>query len=312
MMLYEEGHFLLDDPVAKFIPGFKNVKVFSSIEKGKMKSVEPVRQITIWDLLTHTAGLTYGSFGDTPVDILYRKAGLYNGTLKEMVEKVAEIPLLYQPGSRWHYSVATDVLGYLVEVVSGLPFDKFLKQRLFTPLGMKDTGFYVPAEKLHRFSALYRRSQDGSLRIIDKPGTSRFAAPPAFTSGGGGLVSTTADYFHFAQMLQNKGEYGGVRLLGRKTVEFMTMNHLPQDLLPLHPVLPGQGFGLGFAVLVDVPGSKTIGSAGEFEWRGINNTFFWVDPEEELVMILMTQFSPYLYYPVNKQFKALTYQALID
>lgn len=312
MMLYEEGRFLLDDPVAKFIPGFKEVKVFSSVEKGKMKLVEPKRPPTIRDLLTHTAGLTYGIFGDTPVDLLYRKAELYTGTLKEMVEKVAEIPLLYQPGSRWHYSVATDVLAHLVEKVSGLPFDTFLEQRLFKPLGMKDTGFYVPKEKLSRFVALYERKKDGSLKIKSIPGKGRYAKPPRFLSGGGGLVSTAADYFRFAQMLLNKGEYKGMRILGRKTVDFMTRNHLPEELLPINPVLPGQGFGLGFAVMVDVPGSMIVGSAGEFEWRGINNTFFWVDPEEELVMILMTQYSPYLYYPVNKQFKVLTYQALTD
>jgi CubicO group peptidase (beta-lactamase class C family) len=312
MMLYEEGHFLLDDPVSKFIPGFKDVKVFSGVEKGEMKCVEPGSPITIRDLLTHTAGLTYGAFGDTPVDLLYRKAGLYRGTLKDMVQKLTKIPLLYQPGSRWHYSVATDVLGYLVEVISGQPFDRFLEQRLFKPLGMKDTGFYVPGENISRFAALYGLRKDGSIKIIDSPAASRYARPPEFVSGGGGLVSTVSDYFRFAHMLLNKGEYEGKRFLGRKTVEFMTRNHLPEEFLPIHPVLPGKGFGLGFAVLVDVPGSKTIGSAGEFEWRGINNTFFWVDPEEELIMILMTQFSPYLYYPVNKQFKVLTYQAIVD
>jgi CubicO group peptidase (beta-lactamase class C family) len=312
MILYEEGHFQLDDPVSKYIPEFKNIKVFSKMDNNELIVVEPKRPMTIHDLLTHTSGLTYGIFGNTPVDAMYRRAGLFRGTLKEMVQKLSKIPLLYHPGTKWHYSISIDVLGYFVEVVSGKPLDKFLEQRIFKPLKMKDTGFYVPEEKISRFAARYGLSKDGGIEVIEKPETSNKSRPPRFLSGGGGLVSTASDYIRFAQMLLNKGELEGTRILGRKTVEFMTRNHLSDELLPIHPILPGKGFGLGFAVLVDVPQSYIIGSEGEFEWRGIHNTFFWVDPEEELVMILMTQFTPYLHYPINKEFKVLTYQAIID
>ncbi|MCP5107928.1 MAG: serine hydrolase [bacterium] len=310
MMLYEEGYFQLYDPVSKFIPEFKKVKVFSKMDRDKPVLVEPKRPMTIRDLLTHTSGLTYGFFGKTPVNEMYRSAGLYNGTLKEMIPKLSELPLLYQPGTRWHYSMSTDVLGYLVEVISGKPLDEFLEERIFKPLKMKDTGFYVPKEKLNRFAARYGL-KDGHLKVIEKPGTSNKTKAPKFLSGGGGLLSTAPDYIRFAQMLLNKGQLEGVRILGRKTVELMTMNHLPDEFLPIHPVLSGKGFGLGFAVLVDVPRFQITGSEGEFEWRGIYNTFFWVDPAEELVAILMTQFSPYLYYPVHDEFRVLTYQAII-
>lgn len=312
MMLYEEGHFQLNDPISKFIPEFKDVKVFSTIDEKGLKVEEPENPISIRDLLTHTSGLTYGYFGKTHVDSIYRKADLFKGTLKEMVRKLTKIPLLYQPGTKWHYSVSTDVLGYLVEVISGKSLEEFLEQRIFKPLDMKDTGFYVPKKKISRFTALYGLAKNGGIKIIEKPESSPKSRPPEFFSGGGGLVSTTSDYFRFTQMLLNKGELGGKRLLGRKTVEFMTKNHLSEELLPIHPVLPGKGFGLGFAVMVDISKSYIIGSKGEFEWRGIYNTFFWIDPKEELILILMTQFTPYLYYQINKEFKILTYQAIVD
>ncbi len=313
MMLYEEGKFLLNDPISKFIPKFKDVKVFSHIDKNGLRLVEPNNPITIRDLLTHTSGLTYGFFGNTPVDSMYRKAALFSGTLEEMVQKVTKLPLIYQPGTKWNYSVSTDVLGYLVEVLSGKPFNEFLQQRVvFKPLGMNDTDFYVPQGKINRFAASYRRAKDGTIQVSDKPETSTFLKHPTLCSGGGGLVSTASDYMRFAQMLLNKGELEGTRLLGRKTVEFMTKNQLSDELLPIHPGLLGQGFGLGFAVLESTAQSYSIGSEGEFEWRGIYNTFFWVDPKEDMILILMTQFSPYLYYPTYKEFKVLTYQAIVD
>ena len=309
MMLYEEGYFQLYDPVSKFIPEFKKVKVFSKMDQDKPVLVESKRPITIRDLLTHTSGLTYGFFGKTPVDEMYRSAGLRNGTLKEMILKLSKLPLLYQPGTKWNYSFSTDVLGYLVEVISRKPLDEFLEERIFKPLKMKDTGFHVPKEKMNRFAARYSLKK-GHLNVLKKPENYNRAKAPKFLSGGGGLLSTAPDYIRFALMLLNKGELEGTRILGRKTVELMTMNHLPDEFLPIHPVLSGKGFGLGFAVLVDVPQSHMIGSVGEFEWRGIYNTFFWVNPAEELVMILMTQFSPYLHYPVHDEFKVLTYQAI--
>lgn len=312
MMLYEEGKFLLNDPVSKFIPDFEDVKVFSHIDQNGLQLVEQQNPITIQNLLTHTSGLTYGFFGNTPVDSMYREAALFNGTLEEMVQKVTKLPLLYQPGTKWNYGVSTDVLGYLIEVLSGKPFNEFLQQRIFKPLGMKDTDFYVPQGKINRFAALYKLTNDGTVQVSDKPETGSFLKYPTLCSGGGGLVSTASDYMRFAQMLLNKGEIEGIRLLGRKTVEFMTRNQLANELLPIHPGLLGQGFGLGFAVLVSIPQSFSIGSEGEFEWRGIYNTFFWVDPNEDMILVLMTQFSPYLYYPIYKEFKVLTYQAIVD
>lgn len=310
MMLYEEGKFQLNDPVSKFIPGFKGVKVFSGSDENGVKLEEAKNPMTIRDLLTHTSGLTYGDFGDTPVDMMYRKADLQGGTLKEMIDKLTKLPLLYQPGTKWNYSVSTDVLGYIVEVISGKPLDEFFQQRIFRPLRMNDTGFYVPKEKINRFTALYELAKDGKIHVGETPQASRFTKPPKYLGGGGRLVSTAADYTRFAQMLLNKGELEGIRLLGRKTVEFMTKNHLSSEFFP--PDWQGYGFGLGFFVTVNPPQAKIIGSEGEFGWQGIYNTYFIVDPKEELVLILMTQFSSSINYPIEAEFEVLTYQAIVD
>jgi len=305
MMLYEEGRFQLNDPVSKYIPEFNDLKVFSGVEKGELKLVKPENPMTIRDLLTHTSGLTYGFFGNSPVDSIYKVSKLFDGTLNEMINKLAGIPLLFQPGTKWNYSMSTDVLGYLVEVISGKSFDEFLEERIFKPLKMKDTGFFVPKDKVNRFAAVYGMAEGGEIKVVQKPKTT--GKLPKLLSGGGGLMSTISDYSRFAQMLLNKGELDGTRLLGRKTVEFMTQNHLSFDA-----GRPGRGFGLGFAVTENVAKSNLIGSKGEYWWAGIHNTFFWVDPEEEMILILMTQFSPFRYYPVHKEFKILTYQAIID
>jgi CubicO group peptidase (beta-lactamase class C family) len=311
MMLYEEGYFQLNDPVAKYIPEFKDLKVFSSKDKDGIHLEDQLRPMTIRDLLTHTSGLTYGIFGNTVIDSMYRSANLWAGTLKEMVQKLSKIPLLYQPGTKWNYSFSTDVLGYLVEVVSGKPFDVFLKERIFIPLKMKDTDFYVPKEKINRCSAIYGNSDNKGLKVISKPDTSTVSRPPKLFSGGGGLFSTAGDYMIFAQMLLNRGEMNGVRLLGRKTVDFMTENHLSEGVVP-GAGLPGWGFGLGFAVLKDIPQTQTLGSVGEYGWSGIYNTYFSIDPKEKIIWILMTQFSPFSFYPVNKEFNVLVYQAIVD
>jgi CubicO group peptidase (beta-lactamase class C family) len=311
MILYEEGYFQLNDPLSKYIPEFKDLKVFSSKDKDGIHLVDPIRPVTIRDLLTHTSGLTYGFFGNTVVDSMYRKAELGAGTIKEMVQKLSKIPLLYQPGTKWNYSFSTDVLGYLVEVVSGKSFDVFLKERIFSPLKMKDTDFYVPKEKINRCAAVYGISDNKGMKVISKPDTSTISRPPKFFSGGGGLFSTAGDYMIFAQMLLNKGVINGVRILGRKTVDLMTENHLSDGLIPLSG-LPGWGFGLGFAVLTDIPQTQTLGSVGEYGWSGIYNTYFSIDPKEKLIWILMTQFSPFSLYPVNKEFNVLVYQAIVD
>jgi len=312
MMLYEEGHFQLNDPVSKFIPEFKDVKVFVKKTAAGVEVTEPKRQITIRDLLRHTSGLAYGLGKETVVDELYQEEKLlkWDETLEEKVGRLVKLPLADEPGSRWRYSISVDVLGYLVEVISGKRFDVFLEERIFGPLGMKDMGFYVPAEKMGRFAALYERDEEGELGPVDEEYWGRFAKLPAFLSGGGGLVGTTADYMRFCQMLLNGGELDGVRVLGRKTVELMTVNHLAGKLLSSGPG-DGSGFGLGFGVVMDVAKSGSVGSAGEYSWGGAASTGFWVDPEEELIGIVMTQVFPYT-NRIKEDFKVLTYQAIVD
>ena len=314
MMLYEEGYFQLDDPVADYIPEFKNLKVFSSIDKNGIHVVDQIKPMTIRDLLIHTSGLT-GVGADSPVDSIYRAANLSDGSLKEMIQKLSKIPLLYQPGTRWNYSRSTEVLGYLVEVLSGKPFDVFLKERIFNPLKMKDTDFYVPKDKFNRVGAVYAPDSVG-IKIIMEPDTNSVSIPVKFLSGNGGLVSTATDYMIFSQMLINKGEYNGIRLLGSRTVDLMTSNHISNEIMPddefFGPLLSGMGFGFGFAILQDNVQSNIIGSEGSYWWSGSGNTYFYIDPKEELVLILMTQFVPNYYYPIYKQLRVLTYQAIVD
>lgn len=307
MILYEQGRVRLDAPVSEYIPEFADLRVYDEDEPA---GVEPERAMTVRDLLRHTSGLSYGWSG-SPVDKLLQQANVWSGTLEDMVGKLAEIPLMVQPGSTWHYGLSTDVLGYLVQAVSGVPFDEYLSREIFGPLGMVDTGFHVPAEKLDRFAATYGWDDDtAALTVIDDPKTGRYASEATLLSGGGGLVSTAADYLRFSQMLLNGGELDGVRLLGRKTVDLMTRDHLPAGLSASSD--PGTGFGLGFSVARDAAGSDDIRSEGTYEWAGIANTYFWVDPEEDLIALLLTQFMPFGKYPVVAEFRALTYQALVD
>jgi CubicO group peptidase (beta-lactamase class C family) len=320
MILYEEGHFQLYDSVSRYIPEFKDLKVFVEATEAGIELAEAEREITIRDLLTHTAGLTYDFLEGSAVGAMYREAELFrpDQSLQDMIRKLAKLPLVLQPGRAWRYSVAFDVLGYLVEVISGMPFESFLEQRIFRPLGMVDTAFYVPQEKLGRLAAMYGPAEEGGLKLIEAPATSPFAEPPRLASGGGGLVGTASDYMRFAQMLLNGGELDNTRLLSRKSIELMITNHLSQHLIPFALVkgaeiyTKGYGYGLGFGVLMDVAQSETVGSVGEFEWGGAASTSFWVDPNEELIGLLMPQFQPVLYYPIDRQFKVLTYQAIDD
>lgn len=311
LMLYEEARFRLTDPVSQYIPAFKDVQVIDNTPGSGVKLVPPARPMTIRDLMTHTAGLSYGFEENSHIDELYRQNvwGLMDAnpsmTLAEMVEAAAKQPLAFHPGERWRYSVATDVLGYLVEVVSGLPFQEFLRERIFEPLGMTDTAFYVPPEKLDRFSACYGPDAETGLKVVDAPATSHYAQMPGVPSGGGGLVSTTGDYLRFAQMLANRGTLGDVRILGRKTVELMTSAHFPLDE-------KYADMGLGVSVLRDLGQGQQLGSVGNFGWGGAANTDFWVDPREELVGVLMLQFMPGGTYPIGQDFRILTYQALVD
>lgn len=315
-MLYEEGLFQLNDPVSKYIPEFSDIKVYRTSESWLVEFVEPEREITVRDLLTHKAGMTYGIFGNTPVDEMYMKVNLfqYDTTLEEMVAKLVKIPILFDPGTRFHYSISIAVLGRFVEVVSGMPFDEFLETRLFEPLGMKDTGFIVPPEKRDRFAKSYTLDENGNLQSIDDQ-LILFNENQKLLLGGEGLVSTAHDYIRFTQMILNVGELDGVRLLSPKTVELMSLNHLGDGRMPITPdgsERMGWGFGLGFAVREDVAQSELIGSAGELTWSGAYNTYFWIDPKVELIGLMMTQFNLWNHYPIFRQIKVLTNQAIIE
>ncbi len=314
MMLFEHGLVRLTDPVTKFLPEFKNVKVW--VNEGEL--ADPTREITVQDLLRHTAGLSYGGYEEThvPVDKLYDQVDLFDTkiTLEEMVRRIADLPLIYQPGQVWHYSVATDVVGRLVEVISDMSLAEFFEERIFQSLGMEDTTFCVPPEKVDRFATLYGPTEKGNLEVLDTVTGGDFFNVRLY-AGGHGLVSTTADYLRFAQLVLNKGELDGVRLLGPRTVELMTANHLPLALLPMamgEELMPGFGFGLGFSVMMDVAQSGMMGSVGLHGWGGYANTHFWMDPQEQLVGILMLQYLPGGTYPVTEDFRTLVYQALID
>ncbi|HEY7709447.1 MAG TPA: serine hydrolase domain-containing protein, partial [Candidatus Entotheonella sp.] len=241
-------------------------------------------------------------------------------TLQDMIDTLAALPLEFSPGTRWNYSVSTDVLGYLVEVLSGQRFDVYLRDHIFAPLGMNDTGFTIADEQVKRFACNYQRQSNGSLQLVDAPEHSVYRDCSLF-SGGGGLVSTAGDYFRFTSMLRNRGELDGVRLLGRKTVDLMTTNHLPggQDLTHLaqagmftETAYAGVGFGLGFSVMLDPSRAQILGTPGEFAWGGAASTAFWVDPQEDLIVIFMTQLMPSSSYPLRRELRALTYAALID
>ena len=322
MSLYEEGHFQLDDPVAKFIPQWRNLSVYKGGNHPLWLTEPCARQMTIRDLLMHSSGLTYGFLERTNLDAAYRKLGVGgpDGTLRDMIDQLAELPLEFSPGTRWNYSVATDVLGYLVEVISGQRFDRFLEQRIFAPLGMVDTGFTVPDAKAPRFAACYNRGADKGLALQDDPQSSAYRTPRTFFSGGGGLTSTAADYLRFAQMLLNGGLLDGTRILGPRTLALMTTNHLPgnQDLAALatgafsETTYDGTGFGLGFSVVLDPVKAHTTSSIGEFGWGGMASTVFWVDPAEALVVLFMTQFTPSGTFNFRGQLRSIVYGAIVD
>ena len=320
MMLYEEGHFSLDDPVGKFIPELASMKVYDGMGETGMRLVDQKQPITIRHLLTHTSGLSYGFHQDSPIEEMYREANITDpdSTLKEMAEKLGRLPLVTQPGAKWRYSNATDVLGYLVEVVSGVPFDRYLQDNILDPLGMQDTSFYVAEENLDRLATVYGASPNGKIVPLDNEMVNRQRRPHTLFSGGGGLVSTGSDYMRFCQMLLNGGVLDDERLLAPKTVEMMRSNHLTDDLKPFAvgqsnaSDTKGCGFGLGFRVVMDIAQHGIIGSNGIYSWGGAASTVFWIDPQEDLVAILLTQFMPSSYYPLRREFQIATYQALME
>ena len=320
MMLYEEGKLLLTDPVSKFIPAFKSSRV---LEGAAEAPVAARRGINLRDLLSHRSGLTYGFINGGPVGGGYRKNGVTDGltttamTLAEAIDKLAAEPLIAQPGAAWNYSLSTDVLGRVVEVASGMPFQVFLRERIFKPLRMSDTDFVVPEAKWSRMTTVYSPDGAGGIRPMKDPESfgnthmspvASYTAPKTYYSGGAGLVSTARDYARFGQMLLNGGVLDGARLLSPKTVELMTVSHTA-DLPPSGLVGNGAQFGLGFRVVTDVGATQTLGSNGIYGWSGIYGTVFWVDPKEKLVAIMMVQ-----RYPgsqVATAFQPLVYQALV-
>ncbi len=317
MMLYEEGRFLLGDPVAKWLPEFADMKV--AVPAGSDRAGEPyrlvpaARPITIRHLLNHTAGLPNSYRGLTQPEYAKLAAARQpNDTVADALKRLAKLPLNFHPGDAWEYGPATDVVGRLVEVISDQTLDQFLRRRIFEPLGMEDTHFYLPATKVARFAALYQPGPDKKIRLTEAPTVqSRFVREPhVYFSGSGGLVSTASDYYRFQQMMLNGGELDGVRLLGRKTVELITANSTGD--LPIWSTGRGYGFGLGYSVVKDVGEIGQPGSAGQYGWGGAFCTYFWVDPAEELIGVIMTQVRPYTHLNIRAEFQVLANQAITD
>jgi CubicO group peptidase (beta-lactamase class C family) len=336
LMLYERGLFQLTDPVSRFIPSFKDLKVWEGGTPENYSTKHPEREMQIRDLLTHTSGLTYGFMRNHPIDALYRRRGVEGPgskrTLKEMVDALATVPLLFSPGTEWAYSVATDVCGYLVEVISGKKLDEFFASEIFEPLKMADASFWVDDQRAHRFAANYvvpslspfgvpEGAAGDEAVLLDASGPeSAFRSKPTMHSGGGGLTGTIGDYHRFTQMLIQGGTLDGARILGPKTIGYATQNHLPQgkDLAAMgQPIFSetrydGVGFGLGFSVSIDPAITGVISSGSDYAWGGAASTTFWVDPAEDLAVIGLTQLMPSSAYPIRNELKALVYGAMTD
>ncbi|HVE02807.1 MAG TPA: serine hydrolase domain-containing protein [Rhizomicrobium sp.] len=330
MTLYERGYFQLNDPVHRFVPEWRDQRVWVSGEGSAMATEKPHRPVSMRDMLCHTGGITYGAAlaalgaPDTghPVDKEYARIGVRRGDgedLKSFVQKLGRVPLRYQPGERWMYSLSTDVCGALVEIISGKRFDRFLEEEIFAPLKMTDTSFTVPREKLNRFAANYRRGPDKKLQLIEDPERSSYLKEPTFFSGGGGLTGTTKDYVRFCEMLRRGGELDGARILGPRTIELMHRNHLKdgKDLTQMaiggfsETANEGVGFGLGFACTLDsVTSGSIVGS--DWYWGGAASTIFWVDAKEDLAVVFMTQLMPSGAFNFRGQLKSIVYSSIAD
>ena len=337
MMLYERGCFQLDHQVARYITAFEQTQVWLG---GDLTKTEPqTTRMTVRQLMTHTSGLTYGFMNQNVVDADYSTRGLDQNKetlLADWVDELAEVPLICQPGTEWHYSVSTDVLGRLVEIWSGQSLAEFFEQEIFGPLGMQDTGFAVPEDQAHRFSSLYRpasgavmgaasppvdplKDRDPGLLLLDAVATSPYLRSPRFYSGGGGLVSTMGDYCRFCQMLMDGGILGQTRLLSPKTIEYMRLNQLQNgaDIAAMGQAVwseinyEGIGFGIGWAVVIDPVKANIVASVGEHNWGGAASTFFWLDPKEELFVVFLTQLLPSSTYTLRRELRAQVYQALL-
>jgi CubicO group peptidase (beta-lactamase class C family) len=331
MTMYEQGYFQLNDPVHRVIPEWRDMRVYVSGEGEHMETRPPARPMTFRHILSHQSGLSYGGglaalvgvdIALHPADQAYVDGGVQRNrdeTLRSFVEKLAHVPLRFDPGDQWMYSYSTDVCGYLVEALSGKPFDEYLRETIFEPLGMRDTAFTVAPEKRDRLAANYGRARDKSLRLMDDPETSTYLTKPTFLSGGGGLTSTMADYVRFCEMLRRGGELDGARVLGPRTLRMMTRNHLTggRDLTQMaqgafsETAYEGVGFGLGFAMTLDAVGAGSI-AAGDYYWGGAASTIFWVDPNEDLVVIFMTQLMPSATFNFRGQLKNIVYSSIVD
>ena len=330
MMLQEEGKLLLNDPISKYIPEFKNpnVLVLSKEGSGEYTTVPAKREITIRQLLSHTSGLTYTFWGKKPWSEIYQKAGISDGLIQtegrigDKVKILAGLPLMFHPGEGWEYSLSIDVLGYLVEVVSGKTLDEFFQERIFKPLRMKDTHFFIPEPKIPRLASIYSQNPQGGLKKVEGQAKAgdviyssdfQYRGPKTYFSGGGGLVSTVSDYVRFAQMLLNGGELDGVRLLSRKTVEQMTINNIGDlYVYPRYRLNAGDKFGLGFCVRTEKGQYDLTESLGTYTWSGIFYTRFLIDPKENLISLFLTQVSPFTPLTLQEQFRVLTYQAISE
>ena len=320
MMLVEEGRISLDDPVARWIPSWRELTVYRAGQPGAFAARPVDAPMRVIDLMRHTSGLTYGFQNRTNVDAAYRSLRLdafEAESLAALVEGLARVPLEFSPGTSWNYGVSTDVVGHLVSLASGLPFDEFVRTRILVPLGMHDTDFHVPEAKVARFADCYVRSAAGTLA----PAAGDFLTPPRAPSGGGGLVGTAADYLRFCEMLRRGGELGGVRLVGPKTLALMRMNHLPggKEIADLAPpgmfseaAYQGLGFGLGFAMVTDPARYGVAASPGEFSWGGLASTAFWVDPVEDVCVVFMTQLMPSSTYPVRRELRTMVNAAIVE
>ncbi len=324
MMLVEQGLVALDDPVHRFVPEWKNMGVYAGGFMETFRTSRPERPMLIIDLLRHTSGLTYGFQQVSNVDAAYRKLHVgerpSEATLDDMIRQLSDLPLEFSPGTAWNYSVSTDVLGYLVGRISGYGFDDFVRERIFKPLKMVDSGFRVTSGNESRLAACYTATPSGDMKLTDDAATSAYLKPPRLFSGGGGMVSTAADYLRFCMMLRNGGTLDGAQILSPKTIELMTRNHLPdgKDLPALSRSLfsevtyNGVGFGLGFAVTLDTVKTMLPGTAGDYFWGGAASTYFWIDPAEDLITIFMTQLLPSAAYPIRRELRTLVYSAFTE
>jgi len=323
MMLLEECKIRLDHPVSRYIPEYKNAMVWDGGTAAAPKLRKPDREMTVLDLVTHTSGLTYGFLFQDETDEIYRnsKVGHPKDTLQDMARQIGQLPLAFSPGTEWRYSHSIDTLGAIVEIISGQPLDEFFRERIFGPLGMDDTDFWVPPDKIHRLMACYQKdAKTGETTLADPGGAASklYSKRPNLLNAGGGLASTMRDYHRFALMLLRGGTLDGARIISPKTWEFMRQNHLPDNQTMrgmgrsafTEVMADGVGFGLGGSVVTDIVQTRQPGSDGTFSWGGLASTFFWIDPEEELIAIQATQLMPSSTYPMRMQFQQLVYAAI--